>query len=449
MESSARQELSEYIDSLRIIDTHEHLRNRHDFQHGLVDFIFTASFIKEDLFSSGLDTYEFRRGEDSRYRPFLNSEKYLALAGSPDELIARIGPYLRSISNTSYYRFTMRAFRDLYQLPEVELDRDGWNELSAAIRRAYSNEDSWRDSVIREKCHIDMMIRDLGEEEVDRPYIVPVARFDYLLFYRYRSVLSRHIHTMPWDDFEGMFRTLDTKYGSIATLDEYLEMVDREMSDRIARLHIVGIKIGLAYNRPLYFENVPENEARRIFAIPPDATDVKDAKRFGDFIMHRIIRRASDEHLVIQIHTGMQGVVSDLSYANPLQLNHLLLLYPAAKFDLFHGGYPFSNELLTLVKVAPNAYFNICWLPLISQEAAREVLNKALDMIPSNKILWGGDCSTVEEIYGATRVIRELLSEVLVRRVEEGKLNVEEARFVAENILSAGARDLYKLSPPP
>jgi hypothetical protein len=440
-----REELSQYIDGLAIVDTHEHLRNRHDFSRGLADFIFTASFLKEDLFSAGLDTYVHRQSEDSRYRPILNSEKYLALAPTPDKLLEKIGPWLKDIGNTSYYRFTLRAFRDLYGLPRGELTIDDWTELSEAIARNYLDEPSWRDSVIRDKCHISVMIRDLGEESIEQDYVVPVSRFDHLLFYRYRSVLGRLIRIMPWDEFETMFSALDNRYGSVTTLDEYLEVVDREMSDRIARQHIVGIKIGLAYNRPIFFEDVSEREARRIFAIPPDATDAVDARRFGDFIMHRIIRRASDERLVIQVHTGMQGVLSDLSYANPLLLNHILLMYPSAKFDLFHGGFPFSDELLTLAKVAPNACFNLCWLPLISEEAAQSVLNKALDMVPSNKILWGGDCSTVEEIYGATLVIRNMLSVALAQRVESGKLSIDAARHVAQNILCGGARAIYRL----
>ena len=59
---SNHEELSQYIDGLAIVDTHEHLRNRHDFSRGLADFIFTASFLKKkSLFTDQAGEKEDRR----------------------------------------------------------------------------------------------------------------------------------------------------------------------------------------------------------------------------------------------------------------------------------------------------------------------------------------------------------------------------------------------------
>ena len=55
---NTKNEILDYIDNeIKIIDTHEHLRNNHDFSRGLIDFILSSALIKEDLFSSGLDIY--------------------------------------------------------------------------------------------------------------------------------------------------------------------------------------------------------------------------------------------------------------------------------------------------------------------------------------------------------------------------------------------------------
>jgi hypothetical protein len=444
----AQRQIAAYIDQAEVVDTHEHLRNVHDFSGGLFPFLFTASFVKEDLFSSGLDTYRSERVSHCDSRLALNDTEYLRLARDPSALFARIGPHLGYVKNTTYHRALMRSFRDLYGFRYDAITPANWRALSDAIIGNYRDVSTWCDYVIKSKCRIAVLIRDLWDEAITKPYIRPVYRFDYLLFYRHRSVLSNLVRLMPWDDsYEALFVEMDKRYGgSIDTFGEYLSVIDREMSEKMGRLHIVGIKVGLAYNRTLHFENVSERAAERVFHKRPEDVDASESKVLQDFVMHRILKRAADENLVIQIHTGMQGVVSDLAYANPKAINNLLLRYPEAKFDLFHGGYPFLDVLLALCKVAPNAHFNLCWLPLISEDVAADGLNRALDMIPSNKILWGGDCSTVEEIYGATVLFKTILGRVLSQRVAAGKMSLADARYVAGNVLSGNARRLYGLS---
>ena len=126
-------------------------------------------------------------------------------------------------------------------------------------------------------------------------------------------------------------------------------------------------------------------------------------------------------------------------------LNTLFLEHPDAKFDVFHGGYPYTSELAALAKSFPNVYLNMCWLPLISPTVARRCLHEWIETVPQSKLLWGGDCQIVEETYGHTLVMREIVAQVLKEKVESGYFGLEVAEEIAVRILRQNAIDLYRL----
>jgi len=41
------------------------------------------------------------------------------------------------------------------------------------------------------------------------------------------------------------------------------------------------------------------------------------------------------------------------------------------KFVIFHGGYPYGQELSTMAKNFPGVYIDMCWLAIISPQVVR------------------------------------------------------------------------------
>ena len=197
--------------------------------------------------------------------------------------------------------------------------------------------------------------------------------------------------------------------------------------------------------RLIYFEYIDIREAKKIFEKNIDIVTKEESKKFQDYIMHKIIQRITAEDITIQIHTGTQGYLSILEWSNPVNLNNLFLLYPETKFDLFHTGYPYSDELLSLAKTGKNVFCNFCYTTWLSESVAREVLSKALDLIPNNKLLWGGDTYSVEELYGAVYFSKDIVSEVLAEKVLKNKISLSNAKFIAENIFRNNAKRIYNL----
>ena len=58
---------------------------------------------------------------------------------------------------------------------------------------------------------------------------------------------------------------------------------------------------------------------------------------------------------------------------------------------------------------------------------AKRAFHEWLEVMPSDRIMWGADCNHAEGIYGATELTRRCLAEVLAEKVDRGDLREEHA----------------------
>jgi hypothetical protein len=99
----------------------------------------------------------------------------------------------------------------------------------------------------------------------------------------------------------------------------------------------------------------------------------------------------------------------------------------------------------SLALMFPNVHLNTCWLPLISCASFQRALREWLCYVPAGKFLWGGDCHSVEGIYGSVFMMRRALSETLAGIIEDGLLDEEAALAAARGILHDNAARLFRL----
>jgi predicted TIM-barrel fold metal-dependent hydrolase len=163
-------------------------------------------------------------------------------------------------------------------------------------------------------------------------------------------------------------------------------------------------------------------------------------------MFHRIIQKAIEYDLPIQIHTGyLAGNGNMLGNGQPVKLNNLFLMYPKAKFILFHGGFPWTGEFAALGKMFPNVYLDLVWLPQISREEAVKALDVMLDCVPYNKIFWGGDCGLIEESAGSLEFGKDVVANVLAGRVNRGLLTENVAMEIIDRIFRENAVEVFSL----
>ena len=176
------------------------------------------------------------------------------------------------------------------------------------------------------------------------------------------------------------------------------------------------------------------NEDPEVRKLIPESVAIEEMKPLQDYIIHEMIREAEKRRLPVQIHTGLhEGNENIIDNSNPVHLVNLFMEYRGAKFDIFHGGWPYCGELGALAKNFPNVYIDMCWMHIISPSRSRSALSDLLDEVPANKIMgFGGDYLFVEGVYGHAVIAKENIARVFAEKVDEGSYTMDEAKKYIE-----------------
>ncbi len=409
-----------HISQMRIVDSHEHLREQVAVKGNVsLDFMLLLHhYAGSDLQSAGLSASQF---ED------LVTDKYTI-----EQKWAIVKPYWRSTRNTAYCRSVITSIKALFGLED--LNDDTYKEISRMIKEAHDNP-NWYDEILRRRARIDLAVQDVRSLRSASNLFVNVERFDDFVNIRNNRDLSRQASKVGF---------------AIGHLDDLINGLIAEF-DRALQNRMVGLKIGLAYHRILYFEKVERDLAMRIFdkistAAPETQMSFEEVKPLQDYMMHQVLSLARQYELPVQIHTGLQaGNGNIITNSNPTHLANLFLEYRDIKFCLFHGGYPYGGELATLAKNFPNVYIDMCWTQIISPSYSIRYLHEWLETVPANKIMaFGGDYQYAENVYAHSIMAKEVVTEVLVEKVATGYLRENEAIEIADMLLYENALELFK-----
>jgi hypothetical protein len=428
---STYEALREYVDTIKVVNTHEHQRWFAEYEGHAYNFytILAHSYLQADLVSAG--------------GPGFQSETINQ--GDLEALWKTYGPYLNFSRNTSYYSHFLAGFKLLYGFEDADFTKENVRTLSAKIAENYGHRDDWYEKAFRQAGFETMFVDqywDAFNTELDGRYFTLVFNINPLV----SSVANRERLTSEDASPQSNIYKLAKEEGKpIYTLDDYLAAADRLFQEFQGR-NVVCLKNSLAYGRSLDFAEVSYDHARELFSRPPGALSATEKKALADFMFHWIIEKSISLDLPIQIHTGyLAGNGNVLENSRPTKLNNLFLKYPKAKFVLFHGGYPWTGEYAALGKMFPNVYLDLVWLPQISREAAVRGLDEMLDTVPYNKFFWGGDCHFIEESVGSLAFGKDVVAQVLAMRVERGVMTEDLAREVARQIFRENAIRFFNL----
>ncbi len=421
------QRIRDYVNNMRIVDTHEHLQNPSNYKNsGMKDFTLLFHHYSEADIRSG---------------------------GMPKELVRKIlkdsltviqkwnifKPYWENTANTAYNRAVMLTIQKLFGINE--LNDKTVEDLSNKIKNAYQSPDNWYLEVLKDKCKIDYIVYDAKSINYGDPAMNRVARRfdDYIGINSWRSIKQ----------------LCERKNIAVETLDDYLKSFKMEF-DEAVKGGIVAVKTALAYQRPLFYENVSKEQAEAVFSrLKAAGSDItfkfEEVKPLQDFVMHQVIKAAGGANIPVQIHTGLQtGDGNDITMANPALLSNLFLQYRNVKFLLMHGGYPYGGEYGTIAKCFANVYLDLCWLHIISPSYSERYLNEWLETVPVSKIMgFGGDFHNPEGTYGHQLFARQIVANVLIKKVQDGYFSEKEAIRYAQMILHDNAIKIMQLDKKP
>ncbi|MBN1918243.1 MAG: amidohydrolase family protein [Verrucomicrobia bacterium] len=416
------------VDGIRIIDTHEHLYLEAERNARTIDLFseYFSHYISSDIVSAGFPGDKIDWLRDSQ----------VAL----DERWAAVAPYWPRTRRTAYARALLIASKDLFGIDDI--NEHTYASLSAKI--AAANKPGWYRTVLKEKSRIDCSILNIGTTDCDREFFKPVVPANWFAYARSRNNI-RHFERLSGVAIRG--------------IETFVEAMEKHISDE-AKKDIAGIKIGIAYGRPLRFDATPAADADRILSrilggefptgwYPPDPEiSWHESKPLTDYLIHKTVEIAERHDLPVQIHTGLlEGNGNYIVNSKPTDLANLFMEYPKCRFDIFHGSYPYSRELATLAKNFQNVYVDMCWMHIISPTASCAMLHEWLDMVPETKIFaFGGDYLFPEGVYGHAAIARENVARVLTKRVLWGYIDEDEAISLAVRLLRTNAAEMFKIA---
>jgi predicted TIM-barrel fold metal-dependent hydrolase len=335
---------------------------------------------------------------------------------------------------TSVYRYQLPAFADLYG---VDFDRITDAQVGDLDQRIFANYKNpvWLYHVITERANIELMFNDPYwgrlEFKTDYPFGIFVFNVTTLVSGFHPSEFKQ-LPDNPYDFARKEGMTLES-------LDDYLVVLDR-LFRKAKAFGAACLKTTLAYQRTLRFEKVPRSYAAKVFGHPRSELTARDIKGFEDFIMWRLVELSAQYDLPFQIHTGHGRIQG----SNPMNLVDLIEANPRTKFILFHGGFPWVGETgIILMRHTSHVWLDSVWMPTLSYETAKRAYHEWLEVMPSNRIMWGADANHAEGIYGATETTRRCLAEVLAEKVDRGDLCEEHALRIGRQILRDNALALF------
>lgn len=419
-QSATYARVKEHLDRVPAIDTHDHLR----------PFPEIPGRIMTER-GKGMTLYSLFRNS---YYPWINPITTRQDGQSFDDWWKTAKSDFADARATSFYRYQLPAFRDLYGLDFDTISDDDARRLDDRIFDHYKDS-KWLRHVITERANIELMFVD--------PYW---ARFEFFPHYPFSvlvfnvTTLVRGFHaseyTDPWDS---PYEFAKKHKLSIATLDDYLIVLDR-MFAHAAKSGAACLKSTLAYQRTLDFQQIEKGEAAKAFGKSRKELTADQIKRFEDFVFWRLCELSAAHNLPFQIHTGQARIQG----SNPMLLVDLIESNPKTKFILFHGGFPWIGETGVIVMRFPRrVWVDSVWLPTLSYTMAKRAYHEWLEVMPSDRILWGADCVHAEGIYAATEFTRQCLAEVLAEKIDRRELHETHALRIGRQVLRDNALRLF------
>jgi predicted TIM-barrel fold metal-dependent hydrolase len=191
-------------------------------------------------------------------------------------------------------------------------------------------------------------------------------------------------------------------------------------------------------SRKAFHDGVQQNEA---------PVNAREARALGDYMFHRLMERASDDDIPVQVHTGyLAGNWGSLAGSAAMRLLPVFEKYRRVRFDVFHASWPWDPELGAVAKNYPNVHPDMCWAWAMNPAAMERALSEWLDAVPFNKIFgFGADTGLPFCDVGYAVQARIGIASVLERKIESGCFSRSTAEEIASAIMLGNGEEFFAL----
>jgi predicted TIM-barrel fold metal-dependent hydrolase len=415
-------ELAEHIQSIRLIDTHEHMCSEQRYVEQGPDLLQSLfdNYVEADLFVAGASEADVKKLLDAT-----NPD----LAGR----LAAIRPAWERCRHTGYGEAVQLIARLVYGMDEITPEAlAGAQPLHTKLRQPGE-----RLRLLRDVAGLDHVQIDNFEVEC-----VPD-----------QSGPSFFLYDLSWVGFCN--GTIDLTY--VRELSGIAVESLADLKEGITRIYArygplaIAVKSQHAYNRTLYWEERDDADVERVLqrVLSSAELSVDEKLCLGDWCMARGVEQAIVHNLPFKIHTGYYAGHSNMPVERirPGHLCGLLQRYPEARFVLMHAAYPYSAELIALAKHYPNTYIDMCWAWSIDPYSASDTLRRCIHAVPANKIFaFGGDTFWPTGAVAYASQARTWLTRALQAEVDDGLLTERAAIALATRFTRQNQLDCFDIA---
>jgi uncharacterized protein len=401
--SHAATDLAAHIQSLRLIDTHEHMCKEKDYLEQAPDILeqLFHNYPSSDLVVAGAEKDAMKR---------------LLNRGDPD-IAGRfrgIQAAWETMQFTGYGEGVRLAAKQVYGLDE--LTPDGLAAAQEKNRALVQPGERLR--LLRDVANLDHI-----QTDDFRFACLPDASGPGFFLYdiSWAGFSSGEDETKQIRDETGI------AVRNLATLREAMESIFSKYAT-----YAIAVKTQHAYSRTLRWEERDEADVARVLEkrLGGAELDTEEKLVLGDWSLARGAELAARNNLPVKIHTGYYAG-SGYMRMDRISAEHLcplLIRYPDTRFVLMHVSYPYSDEIVALAKHFPNVYIDMCWAWSIDPYSCADFVRRMIHAAPANKLFaFGGDSFWPAISVAYSIQCRRWLTRALEAEVRDGLLSEKQA----------------------
>jgi uncharacterized protein len=414
-EELVRGDLALHVESLPLVDSHEHLRSEVEWVEAGPDILqdLLGGYVRADLLTAGAAPEAVERLLDPA-------------AGDLHERFEPVRAAWEATKLTGYGSAVRLTAEHVYGLSE--LTSEGLESAQSkllTLRRPGERLRLLRDVAGLDHVQIDDL-RWACDPDVSDPGF-------FLSDISWASFCNGEL------ELEALASETGIEVRDVPTLREAMaELFERHGPRAIA------VKAQHAYTRTLLWQERSEAEASRALRAALAGGIVEESVRLclGDWCWARGVELAIEHDLPFKIHTGYLAGTGrmPIDRVRAGNLCALLARYPGARFVLMHIGYPYTDELVAIAKHYPNVWVDLCWAWSIDPLGAAAFFRRFLHAVPTTKLFaFGGDTFWPTTSLGYALQARQWLARALTPEIEAGDLTETQAMRVATRVMRDNA----------
>ncbi len=405
-------DLTYHIQSIRLVDTHEHMRRENDWVENGPDILqdLFGNYVPADLVTAGASPEAMRN--------LMDPSKDIA------SRFEGIQEAWKATQFTGYGEAVGLIAKHIYGLDELTTDA-----LARADNLKTLHTPGKRYHILHDIAKLDHIQTDDFSWQCPPDTSGP----DFFLY-----DLSWATFCSGQVDPRAIHRETGIVVNDLASLKRAMEAIFAKHAGCA-----IAVKSQHAYNRTLNWIERTDAEAAAALntILTKPSAEIDEATRLclGDWCWARGVELAIVHNLPFKIHTGYYAG-NDRMPVQRIPAGNMCTLfaqYLDAKFVLMHIAYPYNDELVALAKHYRNIWVDFCWAWSIDPYSSRDFLRRCIHAVPSNKLFaFGGDTGWPTSAMAYAIQARNEIRRALEAEITEGYLTEKKAIAFATRIMN-------------